>query len=74
MTNSRTLWFFRYYGPFGRPILVIRNLDMIRKIVVKDFDHFTDRNMNQDNVNPKANKHFASGMTGNIDLLIWKCI
>ena len=52
-----------YYGLFGRPFLVIRNLDLMRQILIKDFDHFTDRNMNQDNISPEANKHVTKGMT-----------
>ena len=35
----------------------------MRKIIIKDFDHFTDRNMNQDNINPKANKQFSKVLT-----------
>lgn len=34
----------RYYGiyMFSKPGLVIRDLDLIKQVTVKDFDHFTD--------------------------------
>ena len=62
-STHETYHIFSYYGLFGRPILVIRNLELMRKILIKDFDHFTDRNMNQDNISPEANKHFSNAMT-----------
>ncbi|KAK4874001.1 hypothetical protein RN001_013361 [Aquatica leii] len=36
----------RYFGvyQFGKSALYIRDLDLIKKIAIKDFDHFTDHN------------------------------
>ncbi|KAF5289036.1 hypothetical protein FQA39_LY03915 [Lamprigera yunnana] len=36
----------RYFGfhQFNRPVLYIRDLDLIKKIAIKDFDHFIDHN------------------------------
>ncbi len=33
------------YGWFltGKPVLGINNLDLVKNVLVKDFDHFTDR-------------------------------
>ena len=32
-----------YYGFFGTPILVINDLDVAKRILVQDFNHFTDK-------------------------------
>ncbi|KAK5641870.1 hypothetical protein RI129_010417 [Pyrocoelia pectoralis] len=36
----------RYYGinQYSRPVLYVRDLDLIKSITVKDFDHFVDHN------------------------------
>lgn len=38
------MWFIRYFGSyqFLTPSLFVRDLELIKKITVKDFDHFTD--------------------------------
>ena len=51
-----------YYGLFGKPILVITDLDLAKKIMVKDFDHFVDRPFGE-GINPEANKHFSKMLT-----------
>nr|AKH03531.1 cytochrome P450 3081C1 [Paracyclopina nana] len=32
-----------YYGPLGDPILVVRDWELSKKVLIKDFDHFVDR-------------------------------
>ena len=32
-----------YYGFLGAPFLVIRDWELAKKVLVKDFDHFVDR-------------------------------
>ena len=31
------------YGPFGSPVLVVRDLELAKHVMIKDFDHFVDR-------------------------------
>ena len=47
--------FFGFYKPFGKPVLAIRNLDIAKRIMVKNFDHFVDRNFFD--ANPESNKY-----------------
>ena len=44
-----------YYGVFGSPIVfVIRDMELIKRILVKDFDHFMDRrHIGKDQLLPK---------------------
>lgn len=51
----------RYYGiyQFTRPKLVIRDPDLIRRVTVKDFDHFVDHTAM---VDPKADPLFAKNL------------
>ena len=44
------------YGPFGSYQLVVRDLDLAKHIMIKDFDHFVDRR--QIDISRKANKYF----------------
>ena len=46
---------FGYFKPLGAPVLVIKDIDLAKKIMIKHFDHFVDRNFL--NLNPKANFH-----------------
>jgi hypothetical protein len=32
-----------YYGTMGQPILLIKDLEIAKRILIKDFDHFVDR-------------------------------
>ncbi len=50
-----------YYGFGGSPSLVIRDLDLAKRICVKDFDHFQNRRKMI--ANPKANPYFTSMVT-----------
>ena len=53
-----------YYGLFGKPILVFRDLDVIKKVLIKDFDHFKNRAFaDPDDLNPEVNKHFSNLLT-----------
>ncbi|CAG9773838.1 unnamed protein product [Ceutorhynchus assimilis] len=53
----------RYYGiyQFMKPKLVVRDPDLIRRITVKDFDHFVDHVAMAD---PKADPLFAKNLLG----------
>jgi hypothetical protein len=51
------------YWPFGTPVLVIRDLELAKNVMIKDFNHFVDRR--QVEVNRKSNKYFMlTMMTG----------
>ena len=54
---------FGFYKPFGTPVLAIKDLEITKRIMVKDFNHFVDRNFLKPN--PKSNKH-ASLMLVNL--------
>lgn len=59
------MFFFccRYYGTFQftNRVLVIRDLDLIKKICVKDFDHFIDHSTGINNdVDPLLSKNLIS--------------
>ena len=59
-----------YYGTLGTPVLLIRDIELGKKILIKDFDYFTDRralSMDKD-----VNKYFANmltTLTGSVKLL-----
>ena len=40
------------YGVFGQPVVIVRDLEMAKNVLIKDFDHFVDRSMRSG----KANK------------------
>ena len=46
---------FGFYKPLGEPVLAIKDLELAKKIMISDFDHFVDRNFL--NLNPKGSKH-----------------
>ena len=48
---------FGYYRPMGEPVLVIKDLEIAKRIMIKDFDHFTDRAFL--NLHPDANKYLS---------------
>lgn len=45
-----------WYGPFGQPVLIVRDMDIAKAILIKDFEHFIDRR--QLGVGNKANRYF----------------
>lgn len=47
-----------YYGAFGTPTLIILDWELAKKILVKDFDHFTDRRVfaSNEKADPYASK------------------
>ncbi|KAF5279691.1 hypothetical protein FQA39_LY18240 [Lamprigera yunnana] len=50
----------RFFGAyqFNKPVLYIRDIDLIRKITIKDFDHFTDHSsFLEENVEPLMDKN-----------------
>ena len=34
---------YAYYGFLGMPFLVLQDMDLIKDVLIKDFDHFLDR-------------------------------
>ena len=46
---------FGFYKAFGEPVLVLKDLELARRIMVKDFEHFIDRSFL--NIHPEANKY-----------------
>ena len=50
-----------YYGIFGEPILLVRDLDLIERITIKDFSHFTDRRNFR--VNGNTNHYYQNMLT-----------
>lgn len=46
---------FGFYKPLGEPVLVIKDMELAKKIMITDFDHFVDRNFFKSN--PKSNLH-----------------
>ena len=44
-----------YYAAFGDPVFVIRDMDLVKRIMIKDFEHFMDRRVME--LNPKGNKY-----------------
>ena len=44
------------YGPLGSRTLLIRDLELVKNILVKDLDHFVDRRPLD--LSKKANKYF----------------
>lgn len=49
------------YGPMGIRNLVIRDMELARLVLIKDFDYFVDRRSL--NVSTKANKYFMNMLT-----------
>ena len=60
-------WKFRdkafcgYYGFLGEPTLVINDLELAKRILIKDFDHFVDRR--SFGVSGEANKYLLNMLT-----------
>ena len=46
---------FGYYKAFGEPVLVLKDLELAKRIMVRDFEHFIDRNFLD--IHPDANKY-----------------
>ena len=47
--------YYGVYGPFGTPVLVINDLDLIKDILIKDFSHFSDHFMSFDPFGAESN-------------------
>ena len=52
---------FGYFKPFGKPVLVIKDYDLAKRVMVKDFDHFVDRGFFQ--VHPETNPYMKYSLT-----------
>ena len=50
-----------YYGIFGTPSIVVQDLELIKKIMIKDFDHFMDRR--PFSLHPDTNKYMIKMMS-----------
>ena len=62
---------FGYFKCLGEPVLAIKDLELTKRIMVKDFDHFIDRNFLK--IHPEANKYMRN-MLMNIKGDHWKSI
>jgi cytochrome P450 len=49
------------YGPLGKRTIVIRHMEIAKRVLIKDFDHFVDRRHLI--ANRKANKYFMDMLT-----------
>ena len=47
-----------YYVNFGEPVLLVNDLELAKKIMIKDFDHFSDRRKMR--MDEDSNKYFAN--------------
>ena len=45
----------------GNPVLVVKDMEIAKRIMVKDFEHFVDREFFKPN--PKSNKHASMFLT-----------
>ena len=50
-----------YYAAMGEPILLINDIELGKRILVKDFDHFVDRRPVK--ADEEANKYFVNMLT-----------
>ena len=50
-----------YYGTLGTPTLLIRDLELAKKILIKDFEHFVDRRPVV--MDKEVNKYFSNMLT-----------
>jgi cytochrome P450 family 6 len=58
---------------FHSPALVINDLELVKHILIRDFDHFTDNRTMDIGTSSEANK-YASGMMTNLAGSKWKKI
>jgi cytochrome P450 family 9 len=49
------------YGAFGSRFLIVRDLEIAKHVLVKDFDHFVDRRPVE--LSKKANKYIGGMLT-----------
>ncbi len=49
------------YGPMGQRSIVVRDMELVRHVLIKDFDHFVDRR--HINANQTTNKYFMNMLT-----------
>ena len=47
--------FYGTYGPFGIPCLIVKDLDLVQDVLVRDFDHFYDHIDKDSPMNPFVN-------------------
>ena len=61
-----------YYGNFGTPTLLVNDPELAKKIMIKDFDHFSDRR--ETRMDDEANKYFANMLVtlkGMLNIIIY---
>ncbi len=56
-----------YYAAFGEPVLFIQDIEIIKRILIKDFDHFVDRRSFE--LDQKNNKYWVYQKTYKIRIL-----
>ena len=49
-----------YYGPFGQPNFVINDFQLVKNILVKDFDYFSETKDYMSSAHPDTNKYARS--------------
>ena len=52
---------FGYFKPFGKPVFVIKDYELAKRVMIKDFDHFVDRGFLH--VHPESNPYMKYSMT-----------
>ena len=57
----KTIKAFGYYKAFGEPVLVLKDLELAKKIMVQNFDHFIDRSFLT--IHPDANAYSSLFLT-----------
>ena len=57
----KTIKAFGYYKAFGEPVLVLKDLELAKRIMVQNFDHFIDRSFLT--IHPDANAYSSLFLT-----------
>ena len=52
---------FGYFKPFGKPVFVIKDYELAKRVMIKDFNHFVDRGFLH--VHPESNPYMKYSVT-----------